>query len=73
MIYGKFEESKYDVYNIQEFRLFRKNIKNRIYREYFNFMYFYGTRPSEYIALRFSDLDRYIAHVKHNKKNVRYA
>ena len=62
----KFEESKYDVYNIQEFRLFRKNIKNRIYREYFNFMYFYGTRPSECIALRFSDLDRYIVHIRHN-------
>ena len=62
----KFEEHNYDVYNIREFKLFRKSLKNRIYREYFNFMYFYGTRPSECIALRFSDLDGHFVHIRHN-------
>lgn len=62
----RFESKNYDVYTLSEFRHFRNNVDNFIYRQYFNFMYFYGSRPSEAIALRFSDLEGSILHIRHN-------
>ncbi len=62
----KFEKKTYNVYTPNEFRKFRKGISNRIYKEYFNFMYFYGTRPSECIALRFNDIENYTVHIRNN-------
>ena len=62
----KIEKSKYDVYSIREFRHFRSGVDNFIYRQFFNFMFFYGTRPSEAMALRFSDLNGRIISINHS-------
>ncbi len=62
----KYERHNYDVYTLHEFRRFRRHVYNRVYKQYFNFMYFYGTRPSEGIALRFSDLEGPILHIRYN-------
>ena len=57
----KYEESKKDFYNLKEFNLFIKNLDNNIYKQFFNLMFFTGTRPGEAMALKFSDLqDDYI-------------
>lgn len=52
----KYEESKKDFYNLKEFNLFIKNLDNEIYKQFFNLMFFTGTRPGEAMALKFSDL-----------------
>lgn len=51
-----YEENKKDFYNLKEFTLFIKNIDNNIYKQFFNLMFFTGTRPGEAMALKFSDL-----------------
>ncbi len=62
----RIEVKKYDVYNIWEFRKFRRNLENFIYKLYFSVLFFCGLRPSEALALRFSDFfGRYI-HIIHN-------
>lgn len=53
----KIEQKKTDYYTLKEFDLFIRQIDNNIYKQYFNLMYFTGTRPSEAMALKFSDLD----------------
>lgn len=53
----KYEENKKDFYNLKEFNLFIKNLDNNIYKQFFNLMFFTGTRPGEAMALRFSDLN----------------
>lgn len=52
----KYEENKKDFYNLKEFKLFIKNLDNNIYKQFFNLMFFTGTRPGEAMALKFSDL-----------------
>ena len=63
-IVGKFkdnenEEKKVDFYNIKEFKKFIKKVDNNVYKQFFNLMYFTGTRPGEAMALKFSDLSKY--------------
>lgn len=60
------EVKEYDYYTLKEFRLFRKNIEDRVIREFFNFIFFNGTRPGETMALRFQDLKGNYIHVCHN-------
>lgn len=56
------EEVKHDFYTLKEFNTFIKGIDNFVYREFFNLMYFTGTRPGEAMALKFSDLqDNFIS------------
>lgn len=62
----KYEKKEYYVYSIREFKIFIKNVDNNIYKQYFKFMYYYGTRPSEAITLRFSDLEGTLLHIRHN-------
>lgn len=62
----KTEVKHYDVYNIHEFRKFRKGLDNIIYKHFFNFMFFVGTRPSEAMALKFSDLRGKYVYISHN-------
>lgn len=62
----KIENKKHVVYTIWQFRKFRRNLDEYIYKQYFNFMYFYGTRPSEAMALRFSDKNKRIVHINHS-------
>ena len=62
----KIENKKHNVYTLNEFLKFRRNLDNYVIKQYFNFMYFYGTRPSEAMALRFSDLDNNLVHINHS-------
>jgi len=48
---------KRDYYTFKEYKQFIKCVDNIIYKTFFDFMYFTGTRPGEAMALKFSDLD----------------
>ena len=50
------EEHHSDYYTLFELRKFRKHVDGYEYKQYFNFIFFNGTRPSETMALKFSDL-----------------
>ncbi len=52
----KIEEKKTDFYTLEEFKQFIKYVDNNIYKQFFNLMFFTGTRPGEAMALKFSDL-----------------
>ena len=62
----KIENKHHTIYNLQQFRKFRKYISNFVIKQFFNFMYFYGTRPSEAMALRFLDLKKCYIYVRHS-------
>lgn len=62
----KIENKSHVVYTIWQFRKFRRYLDNYIIKQYFNFMYFYGTRPSETMALRFCDLEKKYIHINHS-------
>jgi len=62
----KCEENNSDYYTLQEFSIFIKNIDNEIYKQFFTFMFFCGTRPGETFALRYCDLEDNIIHIRHN-------
>lgn len=52
----KHEEKKTDFYTLKEFNKFIKCVDNNIYKQFFNFMFFTGTRPGETFALQFKDI-----------------
>lgn len=52
----KYEEKKTDFYTLKEFKHFIKYVDNEVYKQFFNFMFFVGTRPGEAMALKFSDI-----------------
>ena len=52
----KHEESKSDFYTLKEFNKFIKCVDNNIYKQFFNFMFYTGTRPGETFALQFKDI-----------------
>ena len=52
----KVENKKTDFYTLKEFKHFIKYVDNPIYREFFNVMFYCGTRPGEAMALKFSDI-----------------
>ena len=62
----KIEIKNHNVYTLKDFLKFRSKLDNYIIKQYFNFMFFYGTRPSEAMALRFSDLDNNLVHINHS-------
>lgn len=47
---------EHDFYTLKEFKKFIRGFDNFIYKQFFVFMFFVGTRPGEAMALRFSDL-----------------
>lgn len=53
----KNEKTKHDFYTLSEFKKFIKNLDDDMYKQFFNLMYYTGTRPGEAMALKFSDLD----------------
>lgn len=53
----KYEKDKHDFYTLEEFNHFIKYFKDNVYKQFFNFMFYVGTRPGEAMALRFSDLN----------------
>ena len=59
----KFEHKEYNIYNYFEFKSFRKGLKNIIYRYFFDFLFFYGARSGEAMALRFSNLNENILYI----------
>lgn len=62
----KIENKQHTVYNIFQFLRFRFHLKNFVLKQYFSFMYFYGTRPSETMALRFVDVKRLLVRIIHS-------
>lgn len=52
--------SKVDFYTFEEFNKFIKFVDGEIYKQFFNLMFYVGTRPGEAMALRFSDLNNSI-------------
>ncbi len=60
------EYKEHHVYNIWQFRWFRLHLNNFVIKQYFNFMFFYGTRPSEAMALRFCDINGFKVHIRHS-------
>lgn len=52
----KYEKNKSDYYTLEEFKHFIKYFDDNVYKQFFNFMFYVGTRPGEAMALRFSDL-----------------
>lgn len=71
----KYEEDKHDFYTIDEFKKFIKCVDNEVYKQFFNLMFFTGTRPGEALALQFKDLkDGYITISKtinsHGKRKI---
>lgn len=52
----KVEFKNYNYYTLDEFNLFISNVNDEIYKQFFNLMFFCGTRPGEAMALKFSDI-----------------
>ncbi len=52
----KCEKTLHNVYTLKEFRKFRRGLNNNIYKQFFNFQFFCGTRCGEALALKFSDI-----------------
>lgn len=62
----KIEEKHHIVYNIHQFRKFRFYLKDYVIKQYFNMIFFYGTRPGETTAFRFLDKKGRYIKVLHN-------
>lgn len=56
MFRKKHEENKSDFYTLKEFNKFINYVDNEIYKQFFTFMFFTGTRPGETFALQFKDI-----------------
>lgn len=56
----KNEIKEYNIYTPNEFKQFIKCVDNSIYKQFFNLMFYTGSRPGEAMALRFSDLNNRI-------------
>lgn len=52
----KYEHHEYNTYTIFEFKKFRKNVDDIVYRYFYDLLYFTGLRSGEAMALKFSDL-----------------
>lgn len=62
----KIEIHNHTTYNIFQFLKFRYYLDDYILKEYFSFMYSYGTRPSEAMALRFLDYKKGYIRIIHS-------
>lgn len=62
----KIEDKRHIVYNIWQFRKFRFYLDNYIIKQFFNMIYFFGTRPGETTAFRFLDKKGRYIKVSHN-------
>lgn len=52
----KVESDNHDFYTYKEFKLFIKNLDNIVIKQYFILLFYTGLRPSEAMALKFSDI-----------------
>lgn len=62
----KIENKQHVVYNIYQFWWFRFHLKDYVIKQYFNFIYNYGTRPGETMALKFNDVKWFKVRIIHN-------
>lgn len=62
----KIEFKSHTTYTLIQFRKFRLYLNDFVIKQFFNFMFFYGTRPSEAMALRFLDLKKRYIYVRHS-------
>lgn len=62
----RIENKKHRVYNFWQFIWFYLHLDNFIIKNYFMFIYFYGTRPGEAMALRFCDIKHNKVFINHN-------
>lgn len=62
----KIEIKNHTTYTLKQFIKFRINISDFIIKQFFNFMFFYGTRPSEAMALRFLDVKFRYVYIRHS-------
>lgn len=60
------KKTTYKTYNIKQFKKFIKNLDNKVYKNFFTFMYFTGTRPGEAMALKFENLGKKIVYIEHS-------
>ncbi len=69
----KIEIKNHTTYTLSQFIRFRRYLSDFIIKQFFNFMYFYGTRPSEAMALRFLDLKYNYVFIRHSieRKGIR--
>lgn len=71
----KIEEKHVDFYSLPEFKRFIKFVDHPIYKQFFNLMFYCGTRPGEAMALKFSDLGRFYIKIdktidEHGKREI---
>jgi len=78
---GKFEkhyeDGKSDFYTLKEFKKFIRCVDNLVYKRFFEFMFYCGTRPGEAMALQFKDLYNGYIHINktitsHNGREFDY-
>lgn len=62
----KIEKDKHDFYTKPEFKKFIRNVRGEEYKQYYNFIFNHGTRPSEALALKFSDIQGDYIYVQHS-------
>ena len=62
----KIEIKEKNTFTIWQFRKFRRNLSEIVYKQFFNFMFFYGTRPSEAMGLRFCDIKGSQVFIRHS-------
>lgn len=62
----KIEVKSHVVYNIFQFWWFRFHLNDYVIKQYFTFIYNYGTRSGETMAFKFTDLKGFKLHVIHN-------
>lgn len=71
----KNEVKQYNIYTPNEFKKFIKCVDNEVYKQFFNLMFYAGTRPGEAMALKFSDLNHSILSInktidEHGKREI---
>ena len=62
----KIENKHHIVYSIHQFRKFRFYLDNYVIKQFFNMIFFFGTRPGETTALRFLDKKGRYIKISHN-------
>lgn len=62
----KTEILKYKIYSVKEYKIFRKGLKNMIYRYFYDLLFYYGLRSGEAMALSFSDIKGNYLYVNKN-------
>ncbi len=59
----KIEHKEHNVYNLFEYKKYRKGIDNLIYKYFFDLLFYYGLRSGEAMALKFNDLNGFYLHI----------